>query len=101
MNVPSYKIGAYTFDVEKRLLKLKGESVKLTKKEAYLLVLFAANVGTVLDRSNILSSIWNDHTHYNSRSMDVYMCKMRKYLSKDSNIFIINIHGRGYRMVID
>jgi len=101
MTVPSYKIGAYTFDVEKRLLSFNEESVKLTKKESYLLVFLASNVGKSLIRNEILTAIWKKDTYTNSRSMDVYICKIRKLLSKDSNILIVNIHGRGFRIVID
>lgn len=101
MSVPSYKIGAYTFDVEKRLLYYNNESVKLTKKESYLLVYFVSNAGKSLYRNEILTTIWKKDTYPNSRSMDVYICKMRKLLSKDPNIFIVNIHGRGFRIIID
>ena len=101
LTVPSYKIGAYTLDVEKRLLTLKDESVKLTKKESYLLVFFAANVRRSLVRNEILTAIWKEDTYTNSRSMDVYICKLRRLLSKDPNILIVNIHGKGFRMVID
>jgi len=101
MSVPVYKIGAYTFDVVKRLLILNDESVKVTKKEAYLLVFFASNVGKSLFRNEILTTIWKEDTYTNSRSMDVYICKIRKLLSKDPNILIVNIHGRGFRIVID
>ena len=101
MSVPTYKIGAYTFDVGKRLLFYNGESVKLTKKEAYLLVFFVSNVGKSLYRNEILTTIWKEDTYPNSRSMDVYICKMRKLLSRDSKILIVNIHGRGFRIVID
>jgi len=101
MSVPSYNIGAYTFDVEKRLLFFNDESVKLTKKEAYLLVFFVSNVGKSLYRNEILTTIWKEDTYPNSRSMDVYICKMRKLLSRDSKILIVNIHGRGFRIVID
>ena len=101
MLVPTYKVGAYTFDVEKRLLTLNEESVKLTKKEAYLLVYFVVNVGKSLVRNQILTAIWKKGTYTNSRSMDVYICKLRKLLSKDPNILIVNIHGKGFRIVID
>ena len=101
MSVPTYKIGAYTFDVGKRLLFYNGESVKLTKKESYLLVFFVSNAGKSLYRNEILTTIWKEDTYPNSRSMDVYICKMRKLLSRDSKILIVNIHGRGFRIVID
>ena len=66
LTVPSYKIGAYTLDVEKRLLTLNKESVKLTKKESYLLIFFAANVRKSLVRNEILTAIWKEDTYTNS-----------------------------------
>jgi len=100
MSVTSYKLGGYTFDVEKRLLSINNESVKLTRKESYLFVLFAANVNNFLDRKEMLVTIWMEDTYYNSRSMDVYICKLRKLLSKDPKITIINIHGKGYKIIV-
>lgn len=101
MVVPSYKLGAYTFDVANRELSFNGaEPVKLTRKETYLFVLFAANANSMLDRKYMLTTIWKDDNYYNSRSMDVYICKIRKLLSKDPSIVIVNIHGKGYRIVV-
>ena len=100
MVVPSYQVGDYTFDVEKRTLTIGSESVKLTRKESYLFVLFAANINNCLERKEMLVTIWMEDTYYNSRSMDVYICKLRKLLSKDQKITIINIHGKGYRMIV-
>jgi two-component system, OmpR family, response regulator len=101
MVVPSYKLGAYTFDVANRELSFSGaEPVKLTRKETYLFVLFAANANSMLDRKYMLTTIWKDDNYYNSRSMDVYICKIRKLLSKDPSIVIVNIHGKGYRIVV-
>ena len=100
MYVPVYQLGAYTFDVGTRELSFKGEVTKLTRKETYLFVLFAANKSVMLDRRYILTTIWKDDNYYNSRSMDVYICKLRKLLSKDPQITIVNIHGKGYRLVV-
>jgi len=100
MSAPSYKLGAYTFDVEKRILSIGSESVKLTRKESYLFVVFAGNVNVFLERKDMLVTIWQEDTYYNSRSMDVYICKLRKLLSKDQKITIINIHGKGYRLIV-
>ena len=100
MYVPSYKIGAYSFDVPSRVLSFKSETTKLTRKETYLLVLFAANANNLLDRKYTLKTIWKDDNNYNARSMDVYICKLRKLLAGDPNITIINIHGKGYKMIV-
>jgi DNA-binding response OmpR family regulator len=61
--------------------------------------LFAANVNVFLDRKVALRMIWKDDNYYNSRSMDVYICKLRKLLSADSNVHIINLHGKGYKLI--
>lgn len=100
MLAPSYKIGAYIFDVDKRALMFNNESVKLTAKESYLIVLFAANINKLLVRGDILNSIWREDNYRTRRTMDVFICKLRKLLNKDSSIIIINTHGKGYKMYI-
>jgi len=100
MKVNSYSLGAYTIDVQKRLLIINGEVTKLTTKESELLVLFAANANEIIERRYALKMIWEDDNYYNARSMDVYICKLRKLLNKDSNIYIINIHGKGYKLMV-
>ncbi len=100
MNAPSYTIGSYKFDVEKRLLISKDKSVKLTGKESYLLVLLIANTNAFLERKYILNTIWGEDNYRTSRSMDVYICKLRKLLSGDENINIVNIHGKGHKLIV-
>lgn len=100
LKVEAYTIGAYKIDVAKRMLTINGESTKLTTKEFQLLVLFAANINEFVDRKFALRTIWKDDNNYNARSMDVYICKIRKLLKADSNIIIINIHGKGYKMLL-
>jgi len=100
LKVPFYTIGAYTVDVQKRLLTFKGESKKLTNKELHLLILFAANANDFLDRKYALKTIWKDDNYYNARSMDVYICKLRKLLAEDTDVIIINIHGKGYKLIV-
>lgn len=100
MSVSSYKIGKYTFDVQLRILSIDNETKKLTVKESYLLGLFAANPEKLLDRAYILKTVWDDEAFASSRSMDVFICKIRKLLSKDEGINIINFHGQGYKMII-
>lgn len=100
MSVPSYKLGTYKIDVDNRLLIHKGTQVKLTQKEAYLLVYFAAHPNVLLKRKEILCNIWEDDSVSKARSMDVYICKIKKMIDKDPKLFIINISGVGYRLVI-
>jgi DNA-binding response OmpR family regulator len=100
MSVESYKIGDYTFDVKKRILSIGSEAVKLTRKETYLLVVFAGNINIVLERKDILVTVWMEDTYYKARSMDVYLYKLRKLLSKDPKINIVNIRTKGFRLFV-
>ncbi|MFC2136558.1 response regulator transcription factor [Bacteroidota bacterium] len=95
-----YTIGKYTFDTNKQTLVYENESQKLTTKESDLLKLLCNNKNKVLDRDFALRTIWNDATYFNARSMDVYITKLRKYLKNDSSIEIMNIHGKGFKLLI-
>jgi DNA-binding response OmpR family regulator len=96
-----YEIGSFTFDYNRQVLK-KGETEqKLTSKESELLKMLCDNVNEVLDRSVALNKIWFDDSYFNARSMDVYVTKLRKYLKEDSSIELINVHGVGFKMVIN
>lgn len=97
----SFIIGKYTLNVAKRHLTFENEEpVKLTKKEFLILIIFAANPNVGISRKYILEAIWIVDNYKNSRSMDVYICKVRKMLSRDSSMAIHNIHGKGYRLII-
>ena len=99
--VESYVIGNYVFNTKERILYFKGEKESsLTAKESYLLVLFATNMNVVIERNFMLNSIWKGSTYKTSRSMDVYITKLRKLLEKDSNISIYNLHGKGYNFIV-
>ncbi len=94
-----YTIGKYSFDVTRQLLTYQDQSRKLTTKEAELLELLCRHRNEVLERNLALKSIWIDDNYFNARSMDVYITKLRKYLSKDSQVEILNIHGKGYKLL--
>ena len=94
-----FKIGNYTFNFTNRKLTLKNKIQELTTKEADLLRLLCLHINDVLDRNFALNSIWKTDNYFSGRSMDVYITKLRKYLKEDSNIEIINIHGRGFKLM--
>jgi two-component system, OmpR family, response regulator len=94
-----FVIGKYKFDFNHQILDFQGVEQKLTTREAQLLKLFALHANDVLDRNFALKSIWNDDNYFNGRSMDVYITKLRKYLKEDPNIEIINVHGKGFKML--
>ncbi|MFW9597547.1 MAG: response regulator transcription factor [Paludibacter sp.] len=94
-----YNIGKFAFDAQKQTLSLDGDSKKLTTKESELLNLLAANANSILERNFALKTIWVDDNYFNARSMDVYITKLRKLLKDDENVAIINIHGKGYKLI--
>jgi len=93
-------IGNYTFDYKQRTIKLKNNSFKLSPKESELLFLLCENKNKVLNRDEALIKIWKDNNYFTTRSMDVFITKLRKYLKEDSNIEISNIHGSGFILKI-
>lgn len=97
----SWEIGTFTFDTLKQVLTGTGTQQKLTTKESELLKLLCNNMNQVLERNFALKAIWLDDNYFNARSMDVYITKLRKYLKPDANVQIINVHGKGYKLVVD
>lgn len=97
--ITMYKLGKFTFDTQKQVLIADNKSQKLTTKESELLKLLCSHVNDVLERNYALKTIWVDDNYFNARSMDVYITKLRKLFKDDPNIEIINIHGKGYKLV--
>lgn len=94
-----YKIGKFTFDTQKQILSTEEGQTKLTTKESELLSLLCAHANEILQRDYALKTIWIDDNYFNARSMDVYITKLRKHLKEDDSIEIINIHGKGYKLI--
>ena len=94
-------LGAYTFHYAKRILKSNGLEQKLTSKESELLKLLCENKNNLLERSIALLKIWKDESYFTSRSMDVYIAKLRNYLKNDPKIQIINVHGTGFKLFVE
>ncbi|MFN4233221.1 MAG: response regulator transcription factor [Bacteroidia bacterium] len=95
-----FKIGKYKFDYQHQLLSIGDKTQKLTSKEADLLKLLCLNMNNVLDRSFALNAIWHNDSYFNSRSMDVYITKLRKYLKQDERLEIVNVHGKGFKLLV-
>lgn len=95
-----FEIGRYIFDPRKQELNIEGNVQRLTTKENDLLKLLAANKNGIVERNFALSAVWGDDSYFNGRSMDVYIAKLRKYLSFDSSIEIVNVHGKGFKLVV-
>ena len=95
-----YKFGNMTFDTQKQILTIGDIVTKLTTKESELLTLLSAHSNEILERNHALKQIWEEDTYFNARSMDVYITKLRKLLRPEPNIEIINIHGKGYKLIV-
>lgn len=95
----TFQIGNYNFEVTKQILTLGDSSRRLTTKETELLKHLCINKNAVLDRNFALKAIWIDDSYFNARSMDVYITKLRKYLSDDPNVEIINVRGKGFKLL--
>jgi DNA-binding response OmpR family regulator len=96
----TFIIGDYEFDSQKQILKYGDKQQKLTTKESDLLRLLCNNMNNVLERNFALKIIWQEDSYFNARSMDVYITKLRKYLKEDSSVQILNIHGKGYKLIV-
>ena len=97
-----FDFGEFSFNSKLRILTHKeGSSFKLSPKENQLLKMLVLNFDDLLPRDIALNKIWRDANYFTSRSMDVYIAKLRKYLEKDSSLKIINVHGEGFRLMKD
>lgn len=94
-----FSIGKYEFDHERQVLKDGKTVVKLTSKESDLLALLCAGGHEVTERQHALKLIWGDDSYFNARSMDVYITKLRKYVKDDPSVEIVNVHGRGFKLL--
>lgn len=95
-----FKIGKFEFNSKLRHLSYDGGEIqKLSPKESKLLKLLATHKNDLMPRELALTKIWRDDNYFTSRSMDVYIAKLRKYLKPDENVEILNIHGEGFRLL--
>jgi DNA-binding response OmpR family regulator len=95
-----YEIGKYIFNSKLRTLTLGNDEKKLSPKEGQLLELLAVNRNELISREMALKKIWGSDDYFTARSMDVYITKLRKFLSDDPSLTIKNIHGAGFQLII-
>lgn len=97
----TFAIGQFEFHPLEQKLINGEESTKLTTKENELLRLLCQNKNGILERNHALKAVWGDDNYFNGRSMDVYIAKLRKYLRPDEKIEIINVHGKGFKLLVN
>jgi DNA-binding response OmpR family regulator len=96
---PVFSLGKYVFDANKQLLTSDDKTINLTTKESDLLKMLCQHPNQVLERNYALKAIWKDDNYFNARSMDVYITKIRKHLRDEPGVQILNIHGKGYKLL--
>jgi len=97
----SLEVGRYRYFPAKRLLEFEDGSEKLSPKEGALLEMLVRYTNQVMPRSEALIKIWNNDDYFTTRSMDVYVAKLRKKLDRDEGIQIENVHGTGYILHVE
>ena len=103
-DIKEFELSQFTFNYPLRTLTYTSgeekEVDKLSPKEAHLLRMFCLYRNDVLPRSEALTKIWGEDNYFTARSMDVFVTKLRKYLARDENLEIVNIHGNGFRLIV-
>lgn len=98
-NQSEFTIGSFIFNSQQRFLRFKNEAPKkLSPKENKLLRILSLNKNELTPRDLLLTKIWYDDNYYTSRSMDVYIVKLRNYLKLDKDISILTVHGKGLKL---
>lgn len=95
------EIGTFLFNTELRTIQINNETIKLTPKESRLLELLYYHRDGLLAREKALNEIWGSNDYFTARSMDVYITKLRKYFKDAEHIRIENVHGSGFRLIIE
>jgi DNA-binding response OmpR family regulator len=96
-----YQIGAYIFNCKNQTLSINEELIQLSARESDLLKEFCEHKNTLVERRKILKRYWGNNDFFARKSMDVFIYKIRNYLSKDETIKIVNVHGKGYILQVD
>ena len=94
-----YTIGDISFDYTTQIITLNGEEKKLTTKENELFYILIKNKDEILDRNAALRHVWGDDNYFNGRSMDVYITKLRKHIKASDRVEILNVHGKGFKLL--
>ena len=99
-SIEVHNIGEYTFSVKNQRLTFNNKIKELTQRESELLCMFCENRDTIVKRDDLLMKVWGDDHYFASRSIDVFVSRLRKYLREDPKVKIENIHNVGYRLII-
>ena len=95
------QFGSFIFDYPNRMLSTSNAQISLTKKEAEVLRMLAANINSVVKREKVLTNVWGENDYFMGRSMDVYIARLRKKLQDDKNVSIVNVHRMGFKLEVN
>lgn len=98
-NQNQVRIGEFSFDTQKLILQHNGQEERLSHKESELLSVLCQHKNSIVSRDYILQKVWDGHTIYNSRILDVYIARLRKYFVADRHVEIITLRGIGYKFI--
>lgn len=98
--IETYQIGIFTFEPENFALISTHSTKTLTEKEVQLLSYFIQHKNQLIKRSDVLSHLWEEADFFSGRSLDVFVSRLRKYLSEDSSIQIESVRGVGFRFLV-
>ncbi len=96
----TYTFGEFFFDFSNLTLRFRGKDENLTLREAEVLRLLCRKLGQVVPRQDLLNEIWGKDDYFLGRSLDVFICRLRKFLKADPNVHIVNIHGVGFKLQV-
>lgn len=94
------RIGSYTFDYNRLELRHEKELKKISHREAEILKMLVDHANEITSRREILMNLWGDDSFFNTRNMDVYISRLRKYLRYDEDVQIVNVRGRGLKLIL-
>lgn len=98
--IETYQIGTFTFEPENFALISNNSTKTLTEKEVQLLSYFIQHKNQLIKRSDVLSHLWEEADFFSGRSLDVFVSRLRKYLSEDPSIQIESVRGVGFRFLV-
>jgi DNA-binding winged helix-turn-helix (wHTH) protein len=96
------QLGNFQFCTGDNVLKIEDKNITLSEKETKALKIFAENINQIVEREKLMKEIWEEEgIVVISRNVDVLVSKLRKKLSDDNAIKFINVHGKGYKFIIE
>lgn len=95
-----FSFGKYLYDRQSAVIQYDGQRYTLTHRESEMLHIFCKNLNQLVERELILKKVWGDDSYFNARSMDVFLAKLRKHFRDDPKVSLVNIRGKGFKLLV-